>query len=132
MRRLGPVCLAVLVIASIVVAHPAVAPAGEPDVGRARLLIMVEAPGCPYCARFHREIGPAYPNTAEGRFAPLVRWPMGHPDVGRLTPPVRYSPTFILMLEGREVGRITGYPGPDFFWPMLDELLARAGFKPSG
>jgi hypothetical protein len=26
------------------------------------------------------------------------------------------------------MGRITGYPGADFFWPLLEELLAKAGY----
>ena len=34
-------------------------------------LLMVEARGCIYCTRWHAEVGPAYPATAEGQFAPL-------------------------------------------------------------
>ena len=106
--------------------------AATPAPAGAHVLMMVEAPGCPHCARFHREIGPAYPNTAEGRFAPLVRRPIDHPEIARFSPPVRYSPTFVLLADGREIGRITGYPGQDFFWPMLAELLGKAGFKQGG
>lgn len=29
--------------------------------------------GCPWCARFEREVGPIYPKTPEGRLAPLQR-----------------------------------------------------------
>ncbi|HRD77951.1 MAG TPA: hypothetical protein PK264_18765 [Hyphomicrobiaceae bacterium] len=105
-------------------------PAAEPDLSRGRYLLMAEEPGCPYCARFHREIGEAYRNSPQGTFAPLVRRPMGHPDLARLKTPARYSPTFILLVDGKEVGRITGYPGSDFFWPIADALLAKAGFKP--
>jgi hypothetical protein len=25
--------------------------------------------------------------------------------------------------EGREIGRIQGYPGGHFFWPMLQDIL---------
>lgn len=91
-------------------------------------LVMVEEPGCPYCARWHREIGPAYPNSPEGRFAPLIRVMRGDPRVASIKG-LNYSPTFLVMRGDDEIGRILGYPGADFFWPMLDELLAKAGFQ---
>ena len=37
---------------------------------------------------------------------------------------VVYTPTFVLFDGCREVGRIVGYPGEDFFWGLLDGLLA--------
>jgi hypothetical protein len=91
------------------------------------VLIMIEEPGCPYCARWHREVGPAYPNSPEGRFAPLVRLMRGDSRIAAIRG-LNYSPTFLVMRASEEIGRITGYPGADFFWPMLDGLLAKAGF----
>ena len=32
------------------------------------------------------------------------------------TRPIRYTPTFVLAEDGKEVGRIEGYPGDEFFW----------------
>ena len=40
--------------------------------------------------------------------------------------PARVTRTFILLREGREVAGLEGYPGPDFFWPLLGEMLAIA------
>ncbi len=37
----------------------------------------------------------------------------------------QYIPTFVLIDEGKEVGRIEGYPGEDFFWGMLGKLLEK-------
>jgi hypothetical protein len=91
-------------------------------------LIMVEEPGCPYCARWHREVGTAYANTREGRFAPLVRLMRGDSRIAAIKG-LNYSPTFLVMRGTEEIGRITGYPGADFFWPLLDEVLAKAGFR---
>ena len=34
-------------------------------------LVMVEQRGCIYCERWHADVGPEYPKTAEGRFAPV-------------------------------------------------------------
>lgn len=110
--------------------------AETPENGKARpianvSLVMVEEPGCPHCARWHREVGPAYAASAEGRFAVLQRVTMGSPEAVRLGG-VRYSPTFIVLRDRQEVGRIVGYPGADFFWPMLEELLRKAGYRPAG
>lgn len=91
-------------------------------------LIMIEDPGCPYCARWDREVGAAYLASAEGRFAPLTRRRRGHADVVRFANVV-YSPTFIVVHDGVEIGRIVGYPGADFFWGLLGQILARAGFE---
>jgi len=91
-------------------------------------LIMIEDPGCPYCARWHNEVGIAYAASAEGRFAPLVRRGRNHPDVAQFDN-VIYSPTFIVVRNGVEIGRIIGYSGPDFFWGFLARLLKQAGFR---
>ena len=93
------------------------------------ILLLVEDRGCPYCARWDRDVGPGYARSPEGRFAPLVRRFRGSPDVGFLDGVV-FSPTFVVLKEGREVGRIVGYAGPDFFWSELSLLLIRAGFLP--
>jgi len=92
------------------------------------VLVMAEEPGCPHCIRWMREIGPLYPKTPEGRFAPLKRVTAGDPVLRQLKP-VQYSPTFIVVKNGVEVGRVIGYPGQDFFWSMLDQELDKAGFS---
>lgn len=94
-------------------------------------LLMFERDGCSYCRQWNEEIGPAYPKTAEGRAAPLRRLdikaplPSGVTLTGR---PPAFTPTFVLLSEGREVGRIEGYAGDEFFWVLLDGLLRNAGW----
>lgn len=88
---------------------------------------MVEARGCPYCARWHAEVGPAYANSPEAQFAPLERIEIGSPELARFRD-LRYTPTFILVDGNRELGRITGYPGADFFWAQLSEFLSQTPF----
>ncbi len=34
-----------------------------------------------------------------------------------------FTPTFVLFDDGREIGRIEGYPGEDFFWGLLQNLV---------
>jgi hypothetical protein len=91
-------------------------------------LVMFEEPGCPWCRRWHQEVGPGYPHTAEGRRAPLVSidGTRQAPPGVTLAAPIGLVPTFVLVDGGREVGRITGYPGAEFFWPMLGELMQRS------
>lgn len=91
-------------------------------------LIMVRQAGCSWCIRWDREIGPAYPTTEEGRFAPLRRVDIRDPLPTYVETPVTVTPTFILVEDDREVGRLTGYPGQDFFWDMLSGIFVRSSF----
>ena len=88
-------------------------------------LVMLDQKGCPYCRAWDAEVGVLYARTPEGRRAPLRRvdihtpWPA---DLAGISSDV-YTPTFILVHEGREIGRIRGYPGEDFFWGLLGRML---------
>lgn len=90
-------------------------------------LLMVEQAHCEWCAAWNAEIGGVYHLTEEGKRAPLRRqdlfdsWP---PDI-TIKGQVHFTPTFILLVDGKEVGRIEGYPGEHFFWPLLAQLLNR-------
>lgn len=89
-------------------------------------LIMLERPGCPWCARFDAEIAPAWPNTAEGQRAPLRRVDITEPwpeDLAGIQKEI-FTPTFILMEEGKEIGRLRGYAGNEFFWYLIGDLIA--------
>ncbi len=77
-----------------------------------------------------RRSGLRYSKSAEGRFAPLKRVRRGAPEIRGFNPVV-YTPTFIVVRSGEEIGRITGYPGQDYFWSELTPILATAGFVPS-
>ncbi|PJK30339.1 transcriptional regulator [Minwuia thermotolerans] len=98
-----------------------------PAAAGALELVMLERPGCAWCRRFDAEIAPAYPLTAEGARAPLRRvdvtgsWPGDLAGVRR----ERFTPTFVLVHEGVEVDRLRGYPGDEFFWFLLGEMLSR-------
>ena len=88
-------------------------------------LVIVEQPGCAYCAAWNDQIATAYPHTAEGAFAPLVRVDlhMGPPEGVSYKRRVSFTPTFILVADGAEIARMEGYVGEDFFWPVYAKLL---------
>ena len=90
-------------------------------------LVMFEAAGCPYCARWNRDVAPIYPKTVEGKRAPLRRVDIAAPRPADLAAigGVVYTPTFVLMDGGREIGRIVGYGGDEIFWSLLTDLVAK-------
>lgn len=94
---------------------------------RAAELVMFEQAGCAWCARFNAEIAPGYSKSKEGMVAPLRRVDINKPipeDLKGL-PVDRFTPTFVLVDKGVELGRIRGYPGDQFFWFLIDEMLSR-------
>lgn len=108
---------------ALVLAAASIAPALA--AASAAELVMMVQPGCSWCARFDAEIAPAWPKTQEGRRAPLRRvditgtWPADLAGIRK----ERFTPTFVLVEQGREIGRIRGYVGDEFFWYRIGELL---------
>ncbi|KIC49306.1 hypothetical protein [Tateyamaria sp. ANG-S1] len=90
-------------------------------------LLMAEEDGCYWCGKWNEEIAHIYPKTVEGQAAPLQRYDLHAetPDVA-FTQRVHFTPTFVLVQDGAEVGRIEGYPGEDFFWGLLTMMFERA------
>ncbi|MBM3609585.1 MAG: thioredoxin family protein [Alphaproteobacteria bacterium] len=113
--RWAAVCLA---LAAAMIA-PLPARAGE--------LIMVERPSCVYCLRWMAEVAPSYQKSPEAAVAPLRRYDLtlGPLKGVELKRPVRYTPTFILVDNGREVDRITGYLDNATFWGLYAPMIAR-------
>jgi len=90
-------------------------------------LVMFESDSCEWCQRWHAEIGVIYGKTAEAKMAPLRRVDVYDPvpaDLSHLRA-VHYTPTFVLMQDGEELGRIQGYPGEEFFWGLLAEEMGK-------
>ena len=90
--------------------------------------VMLERRDCPWCRRWHREVGAASWNGSNlGRRAPLRRVDLaeGMPEDLRQLAAWRFTPTFVLMTEGRSVGQIIGYQGDLFFWQQAEALFTR-------
>lgn len=100
----------------------------QPAAAAELRLLMVEQPGCIYCARWDDEIAPQYPLTTEGKAAPLTRMQLRDPvpEGITLSRPAAFTPTFVLLADGQETGRIEGYPGDEFFWVLLARLIGDA------
>jgi hypothetical protein len=91
-------------------------------------LVYVEWTDCGICKMFNRQMAWAYPSSAIGKKVPLRRvnilnrWPADLKQVNRPS----YTPVFILVDNGREVGRFDGYNNPQGFARNLQRLLQRS------
>lgn len=90
-------------------------------------LIMFTRNGCAYCLLWDKQIGPIYSKTDEAIRAPLKKVNL---DSGNTTDPilleaVSVTPTFVLIDQGREIGRFAGYSDDLTFWSQLSVLLKK-------
>ena len=94
-------------------------------IARSAELLMFEEKWCSWCQQWHAEVGPIYPKSAEGRRAPLrqVDIHRAYPEGIAFKSRPQFTPTFVLVHDGREIGRIEGYPGEDFFWGLLARIM---------
>jgi thioredoxin-related protein len=94
-------------------------------------LLVYERQGCAWCARWDQEIAPIYPKADIGQIAPLRRISLDQKSTTDpiLEDPVRFTPTFVLLRSGKEVGRITGYHNDAFFWGLLESMVERLPSK---
>ncbi len=98
-----------------------------PALANASELVMFDQAGCIYCQRWERDVGSLYEKTDEARALPLRRIDIRDQKMSGvvLAAPIRYTPTFVVVDQGREVGRITGYSNDNAFWGLLDALKAK-------
>lgn len=90
-------------------------------------LLMFEQDGCYWCEIWDKEISEIYPKTLEGQVAPLHRIDI-HSNLSTdiiLNNSPQFTPTFIIVRNNIEIGRIEGYPGEDFFWALIDKILLK-------
>lgn len=90
-------------------------------------LVVFETEGCPYCEAWNRDVGTIFHLTREGRILPLRRVEIEDPIPADLLhiKGIEYTPTFVLIDRGREIGRIVGYLGEDFFWGLMGEVMEK-------
>ncbi len=88
-------------------------------------LLMFDDEYCTWCRKWDTEIGVIYNITPESCHAPLRKIQSLQPPQGveLINGSIQFTPTFVLVHNQKEIGRITGYPGEDFFWVELAELI---------
>ena len=89
-------------------------------------LVMFERDGCLWCQRWNKDVGAVYDKAEEAKRLPLRRVNLDRQHAGfTLKEPVRYTPTFVVVDDGAEIGRITGYINAESFWGLLGALLGK-------
>ncbi len=94
--------------------------------GAAELLYFF-SPTCGYCRAFDEEVAAIYPRTDAGTIAPLRRIEVDPDTFQPLEQGLPFEagtvPTFILVDEGREIARLSGYSGDELFWMSMQRML---------
>lgn len=89
-------------------------------------LVVIEAPGCDYCDVFRRDVLPTYEASEQGRDVP-IRFvdinDVAASEVG-LSSSVDIVPTFVVLKNNQEIGRIPGYTGPEVLFQAIKHLRA--------
>lgn len=100
---------------------------GSNTGARSAELVMFEQAFCEWCEVWDEEVGTLYDKTDEGKRVPLRRVNIHKTRPADLTfvKSIVFTPTFVLIEDGVEVGRIMGYPGEDHFWALLDQMIDR-------
>lgn len=89
-------------------------------------LIVMEAPGCIYCDLFRRDVLPAYQKSPRAKILPVRFIDVNNLDDAKLkvSSPVEIVPTFVVMRDDQEIGRIPGYVGPEIFYQSINHLIS--------
>lgn len=91
-------------------------------------LVVMEAPGCIYCDLFRRDVLPTFQSSERGREMPVRFVDLNDEAAEKLATdgPVDVVPTFLIMKNQREIGRIPGYVGPEFFFHSINHVISSA------
>lgn len=92
-------------------------------------LVVFEVDGCIYCGVFRRDVLPTYQLSQHAKGVPIRFVDINDPAADRIGIDGRISmvPTFVLLKDNREVGRIPGYFSPENFFQMVRNLISQAG-----
>ena len=91
-------------------------------------LVVMESPGCSYCDIFRRDVLPAYEASERGKELPVRFVDVNDAATAKLElqTPVDIVPTFVIVKDNKEIGRIPGYVGPENFYHAINYLLSIA------
>lgn len=95
------------------------------NLGNMQLVVM-EADGCIYCNIFRRDVLPSYEASERGKDLPVRFIDVNDVETARieLQSPIDILPTFVVIKDNREIGRIPGYMGPEDFFHSINYLLS--------
>ena len=89
-------------------------------------LLFFTSKTCPYCKWWDKDIGDIYPKTEYSKEFELKRitFEVGFKSqILGLKKTITGTPTFVFVYQGKEVGRIEGYNGPEMFWWQVESIV---------
>jgi thioredoxin-related protein len=91
-------------------------------------LVVMEAPGCTYCELFRRDVLPSYQASERAKEMPIRFLDINDttPEALGLDSDIDIVPTFVVLKNHKEIGRIPGYMGPEFFFHSINHLISSA------
>lgn len=91
-------------------------------------LVYFNSTACSVCEQWDEEVGVLYHKTNEAQ-----RFPLRPQDIHDDKPAdlafvkgIAFTPTFVMVEDGKEVGRIVGYISDYFFWEQVASLIKKA------
>ncbi len=125
----GTVLAAVLAIPALVphIANSAQGPEPKRVYATTAELIVFETANCPYCRIFRRDVAPRYQRSPRAQQVPMRFINVHRTDMTKihLNAPLTIVPTVVLMENGRERTRLTGYMGPEPFFHMIAQAMRK-------
>ena len=87
-------------------------------------LVMFTSKDCPVCQARERKIGSIYKKSHYQVTLPLTRlnFSTPRPDWLSIQKPISGTPTFVIIKNGHEIGRILGFTDPEMFWWQLSSF----------
>ena len=100
-------------------------PSLAPVSSMTRELIVLETEDCPICTLMRSHVAPAYARTPRAQLVPMrfVSLDRIQGQGVRLSAPVTVLPTVVLMRDGVEIDRITGYLGAENFLQVVGSMI---------
>lgn len=112
----------VLVLTIFVTAFVAV------QAAQAAELVYFNSTACSVCEQWDEEVGVLYHKTDEAQRLPLRSHDIHDDKPADLAfvKGVAFTPTFVMVEDGKEVGRIVGYISDYFFWQQVAGLIKKS------
>lgn len=91
-------------------------------------LVYFNSTACSVCEQWDEEVGVLYHKTDEAQRLPLRPQDIHDDKPADLAfvKGVAFTPTFVMIEDGKEVGRIVGYISDYFFWEQVAGLIKKA------
>ena len=121
MRWFGYILMFIIGAIAADILHDAVRNKVNETIENTTKLVMFSSPLCAYCTYFEQNVAPIYKRHSLSDVAPLHAVNMDEEGSGpyHLEKPIEVLPTFIVIKDGKEVGRLTGIPDKFYFLTFI-------------